>query len=197
MARIVVFFDVRYIGHEKQKNLEDQNQRLLVIQIIRLYNYFLTLHINKRTFNFWNFSYASLHCQALYTNNKSKFKTNVYYGLPATSFTLKGFLCISLVEYFRSTHPEVFCKKGVLRNFLNSQGNTCARVSFLIKLLKKRLWQRCFPANFVKFLRTPFFSEHFLWLLLVFAARKIDTKEIISAFISFTFFSLKKMWTGF
>ena len=45
----------------------------------------------------------------------------------------------------------------------NSQENTCARVSFLIKLqglspatlLKKRLWHRCFPVNFVKFLRTP------------------------------------------
>ena len=24
-------------------------------------------------------------------------------------------------------------------------------------LLKKRLWHRCFPVNFVKFLRTPFF----------------------------------------
>ena len=27
-------------------------------------------------------------------------------------------------------------------------------------LLKKRLWLRCFPVNFAKFLRTPFLSEH-------------------------------------
>ena len=27
-------------------------------------------------------------------------------------------------------------------------------------LLKKRLWNRCFPVNFVKFLRTPFRTEH-------------------------------------
>ena len=33
-------------------------------------------------------------------------------------------------------------------------------------LLKKRLWYRCFPVNFVKFLRTPFFIEHLWWLLL-------------------------------
>ena len=32
-------------------------------------------------------------------------------------------------------------------------------------LLKKRLWHRCFPANFVKFLRAPFFTEHLRWLL--------------------------------
>ena len=48
----------------------------------------------------------------------------------------------------------------------NSQENTCARASFLIKLqasgLKKRLWHRCFPVNFVKFLRAPFFTEH-IW----------------------------------
>ena len=33
-------------------------------------------------------------------------------------------------------------------------------------LFKKGLWHRCFPLNFVKFLRTPFFIEHLWWLLL-------------------------------
>ena len=33
-------------------------------------------------------------------------------------------------------------------------------------LLKKILWHRCFPVNFVIFLRTPFFTEHLRWLLL-------------------------------
>ena len=33
-------------------------------------------------------------------------------------------------------------------------------------LLKKRLWHRCFPVNFVKFLRTPFYKERLWWLLL-------------------------------
>ena len=33
-------------------------------------------------------------------------------------------------------------------------------------LLKKRLWHRCFPVNFVKFLRTAFLTEHLWWLLL-------------------------------
>ena len=64
-------------------------------------------------------------------------------------------------------------KKVFLEISQNSQENTCARVSFLIKLqawpatlLKKRLWHRCFPVNFAKFLRTPFFTEHLWWLLL-------------------------------
>ena len=33
-------------------------------------------------------------------------------------------------------------------------------------LLKKSLWHRCFPVNFVKYLRTPFVTEHLWWLLL-------------------------------
>ena len=44
-----------------------------------------------------------------------------------------------------------------------SQESTCAKVTFLIKLqarpatlFKKRSWQRCFPVNFAKFLRTVF-----------------------------------------
>ena len=47
----------------------------------------------------------------------------------------------------------------------NSQENTCARVYFLIKLqarpvtLKKRLWHRCLPVIFVKYLRTPFLQN--------------------------------------
>ena len=32
-------------------------------------------------------------------------------------------------------------------------------------LLKKRLWHRCFPVNFAKFLRTPLFIKHLWWLL--------------------------------
>ena len=33
-------------------------------------------------------------------------------------------------------------------------------------LSKKRPWHRCFPVNFVKFLRTPCIREHTWWLLL-------------------------------
>ena len=37
--------------------------------------------------------------------------------------------------------PEVFCKKGILEILQNSQENTCARVSFVIKLQAlEQLW---------------------------------------------------------
>ena len=54
-------------------------------------------------------------------------------------------------------------KKVALEISQNSLKSTCARVSFLIKLLGSglrlyytRLWRRSFPVNFAKFLRTPF-----------------------------------------
>ena len=56
----------------------------------------------------------------------------------------------------------------------NSQENNCGRVSFLIKLqvcnfIKKRLCCRCFPVNFVKFLKHLFLqnaSGVCFWILL-------------------------------
>ena len=65
-------------------------------------------------------------------------------------------------------------KKGVLKNFTKFTGKHLCQSLFFNKvaglrpatLLKKRLWHRCFPVNFVKFLRTPFYIEH-LWRLLL------------------------------
>ena len=57
---------------------------------------------------------------------------------------------------FGSSRPEVFCKKGVLRNLTKFTGkHLCQRLFFnkVEGLLKNRLWRRCFAVNFVKFLR--------------------------------------------
>ena len=86
-------------------------------------------------------------------------------------------------EFSSDLHvPDAVTQKcSVRKMFLeisqNSKENTCAIVSFLIKLqasglkpatlLKKRLWHRSFPAKFAKFLRTPFLAEHLEWLLLI------------------------------
>ena len=60
----------------------------------------------------------------------------------------------------RSSRPEVFCKKGALRNFAKLTGQHLCQSLFFNKvaglrpatLLKKRLWHRWFPVNFAKFL---------------------------------------------
>ena len=68
----------------------------------------------------------------------------------------------------------------------NSQENTCARASFLIKFqarsatsLKKRPWHRCFPMNFLKFLRTPFLQNTSGRLLLYFATKSYIFKTFL------------------
>ena len=83
----------------------------------------------------------------------------------------------------RSSRPKVFCKKGVLRNFTKFTGIHLCQSLFFNKvagfrsatLLKKRLWHRCFPENFVKFLRTPFLQNTFGRLLL--AATSFNEKS--------------------
>ena len=65
-------------------------------------------------------------------------------------------------------------KKAVLRNFGKLTGKHLCQGLFFNKvaglrpatLLKKGLWQSCFPKNFANFLRTPFCIEHLRWLLL-------------------------------
>ena len=74
----------------------------------------------------------------------------------------------------RSSHRRCSVEKGVLRNFAKFTGKRlCQRLYFnknaglrAVILLKKSLCHRCFPVNFVKFLRTPFAAEHLSWLLL-------------------------------
>ena len=70
---------------------------------------------------------------------------------------------------------EVFCRKGDLTSFAKFTGKHLCQSLFFNKvaclrpatLLQRKLWLRCFPVIFAKFLRTPFFKKHLLWLLLM------------------------------
>ena len=69
-------------------------------------------------------------------------------------------------DMVRSSHRRCSVKKVLLKSSQNSEQNTCARVSFLIKLqappaalLKRWLCYRCFPVNFEKCLRTRFLQN--------------------------------------
>ena len=70
---------------------------------------------------------------------------------------------------FRSSRPDVLCKKVVLKISQIHRKTPVPESLFL----KKRLWHKCFSMNFEKFLRTPFFIEHLRWLLLYFGVEKI------------------------
>ena len=88
----------------------------------------------------------------------------------------KNFQLLSIfLTAIRSSRPGVFCNKCVYRNFTKFIGNHLCQSIFFNKVQglacnfnKKRLCHRCFPVNFVKFLRTPFFIGHPYWLLLKF-----------------------------
>ena len=55
--------------------------------------------------------------------------------------------------------PEAFYKKMCSWKFHKIRRKTPARGLRPATLLKKRLWYRCFPVNFVQFPRTPFLQN--------------------------------------
>ena len=63
--------------------------------------------------------------------------------------------------------PELFYEKGVLRNLTKFTRKHLCQSLFFNKvaglrpatLLKKRIWHRCFPVNFAKFLRIAFLQN--------------------------------------
>ena len=67
------------------------------------------------------------------------------------------------IDTYRSSCPEVFCKKGVLRNFAKSTGKHLCQSLFFNKVASPGL---------AKFLRTSFFIEHLWWLLLYLPNRR-------------------------
>ena len=60
-------------------------------------------------------------------------------------------------------------------------------------LLKKRFWHRCFPVNFAKFLRTPFLTEYFRWLLPVIEKKQITRDVWISNYMTWNISNSNEM----
>ena len=81
----------------------------------------------------------------------------------------------------RSSHWRCSVRKGVLRNFVQFTGKHLFQSLIFDKvarmrpatLLKMRLWHRCFPVNFTKFLRAPFLQNTSGRLLLKTARKKV------------------------
>ena len=90
---------------------------------------------------------------------------------------------------YKNQPPEVLCKKNVIRNFTKFKGkHLCQSLFFnevaglrlrpLATLLKKRLWHKCFPVNFVKFLRAPFSQYNAGRLFLKHKKRNFNTGKV-------------------
>ena len=75
----------------------------------------------------------------------------------------------NIKEYYQKQSPEAFRKKRCFQKFRKIHRETPVPESLFLRstnLLKKRLWHKCFPVYFAKFLRTPFIIGH-LWGLLL------------------------------
>ena len=103
----------------------------------------------------------------------------------------------------RSSRPEEFCKKGVFRKFRKktpAPESPFNKVADLrpeaCNFIKMRLWHRCFPVYFAKFLKTPFLTEHFRWLLLSLLVLLYSWGTKIRKFITFYFHSIRvaRVW---
>ena len=79
---------------------------------------------------------------------------------------------------FRSSRPEVFCKKGVLENFAKFTAKHLSRASFLIK----RALAELFSCEFCEIFKNNFFIEQ-PWRLLLkikFSFGKLPVMKVFS-----------------
>ena len=136
------------------------------LYLVSLYIFSLILHVFSRIL-FIYIQSSNIHSVKLYI-----FSPILYYMYSVSSyifslilFMFSQLICIHsylICIQFRRSRPEVFCKKGVLRNFAKFTGKHLCQGLFLNRvaglspatLLKQRLCHRCFPVNFAKFLRT-------------------------------------------
>ena len=104
--------------------------------------------------NYWNsLQNVNRECKSIWyfnSNNTISYRINIIFLSDARNVTLKcifsgeDYLCL-FWQKGRSSCSWVFCKKGVLRNFVNFTG----------KHLYQSLFQSRFPVSFTKFLKRP------------------------------------------
>ena len=102
-----------------------------------------------------------------------------------------------IVRKLKAATRGVLCKREFLEFSQNSQENTCARVSFLIKLqsyFKKDTLTQVFSCEFCEISRKAFFAEHLRWLLLYFSSfRGRVSLRMPSGISDFLFYTLHKI----
>ena len=133
--------------------------------MINLYNkYYMLLKYSKVKRKISKISYRTtcswsvrIDCRAIdvssFPSNEKLNKEKTFYNYRVNeppSWSLKK---------VRIRRPELFCKKGVLKKFTKFIGKHLLESHFnkvASNFIKIRLQHRCFPVNFVKFLRTTF-----------------------------------------
>ena len=68
----------------------------------------------------------------------------------------------NVARFDRISHMRCYVRNGVLRKGARKihRETPVSETLYQWRDVKKGHWHRCFPANFAKFLRTPFIAEH-------------------------------------
>ena len=131
----------------------------------------------KQTFHLTSTIYLLLRCS---TEKYINVKITHLISLTFFSSSLSFDCCVLIFFVFcissnnKSSHWRCSVKKDVLRNFAKfTEKHLCESLFFnkvsdlrAAILSKKRLWHRCSPVNFAKFLRTTFLQNTLRRLLL-------------------------------
>ena len=120
-----------------------------------------TLKYNSELEGHYKMSKRTSNLSMFFINsNLSILSQSFPFGPLNTSQKLKVFwfslMCFNKTE---AATRGVLWKKVYLEISHNPHKNTCARASFSEFSFFQRLWYRCFPVNFVKFLRTTFLQN--------------------------------------
>ena len=89
-------------------------------------------------------------------NKKSEAATIGILLKKTCNFIRKRLQYCEVYKNARSSHQRCSIIKGVLINFAKFTGKHLCQSLFYNKAAGLRLWQRCFPVNFAKFLRARF-----------------------------------------
>ena len=98
-------------------------------------------------------------------NTVSTFECGLIITLSFLARVCQAYLMAHLMTLSISSHQSCSVQKGALRNITKFAGKHLCWSLFFDKvagrqtLLKKRLWHRRFPVNFVEFLGTPFLQN--------------------------------------
>ena len=137
------------------KNFTITTQKHLILTCVC---YILLTHVI-----FFAFLFAKFCHNSIYVPHKM-FETCLKTSCESCRSTNSSLKISWFTRVFRSSHQRCSLIEGVFRNFKKLTGKQLYQNLFFNKvtvlrpatLLKRRLWHKCFPGNFSKFLRTHF-----------------------------------------
>ena len=110
-------------------------------------------------------TFKTRHLRISSCEKSEQFSTFNYFDKKLFLTCLTKFWIRLFYELLRNSHQRCSIKIGVLKNYANFTRKHLYRSLFFsglrpAVLIKKRPRHKCFPVNFAKFLRMPFFIEH-------------------------------------